>query len=470
MKKNRSNSFILLIIASLGLSACTTFSTAQSTMPTMLATDSTIQEPEFWHRKAPLVFASLIKVSQERLTAFKRTLSNEEAIGWIELTLLSKRYSTNTRELLSQLSAWQARYPRHPGNTLIATKVQIDRLAQSRPPQNIALILPLHGQYARAGRAIRSGFLNSYYANFSTTHRQSIAFYDDSNQQDIAALYQQAIAKGADFIIGPLTKDKVQQIQTSIKYFSVPTLALNYSNLSTTPNFYEFGLLPDDEARQLADRAARNGLLKAIVIAPDNSWGKRMNDLLSNRFLSLQGTVQARWFYTKPETFNPEIAALLGINLKQDKQLMLEDNQKTTLEQQRRQDFDVIFLFATPQEARLIVSLLRFYYTSNIPIYANSTVYGGKPNPIKDMDLNGVTVCEIPRNLQIAQRKVTLSDEDITDRFYALGQDAYLISSNLNRALTLPYFPLYGETGALTLSAQQIHRRLPCVTFKHGTL
>jgi len=89
----------------------------------------------------------------------------------------------------------------------------------------------------------------------------------------------------------------------------------------------------------------------------------------------------------------------------------------------------------------------------------------GRPNPAKDVDLNGVIVCDIPWNRQGSR------DESSSNRLYAVGQDAYLLSQNLSRLAEIPSFPVYGSTGALFLSPQnQIHRRIPCTAIHNGLL
>jgi len=138
-------------------------------------------------------------------------------------------------------------------------------------------------------------------------------------------------------------------------------------------------------------------------------------------------------------------------------------NNKTTLMQQRRQDFDVIFLLAPPASARQIMPLLRYYYADNIPVYSTSVIYSGVPSPEKDSDLNGIIFCDTPWSLQQNASGVS------ANRLYAVGQDAYALGNQLTRMRALPNFPLYGATGAITLTPQQqFYRRLPWATMHDG--
>jgi outer membrane PBP1 activator LpoA protein len=153
------------------------------------------------------------------------------------------------------------------------------------------------------------------------------------------------------------------------------------------------------------------------------------------------------------------------VNAQEDTKKSREDNDKASLEQQRRHDFDVIFLLAPPQTARQIVPLLRYYYVDKTAIFSPSLVYAGFPQPQKDFDLNGVTFTETP---WVLSGKGADSNPE-ANRLFAVGHDAYFISFNLARFSVIPNFPLYGETGALTLTPQKkFYRRLAWAQIRNG--
>lgn len=469
---------ITLIIISLALAGC-----ASTSMPTIFKPSSgqkghptslsSLNNAAFWQGNPNTIWYRLQHTSTGKLADLQNQTSHPNTSAWIQLALISKRYSTNTQQLVRELLAWREHYPTHLGNQLFPDNNTLNQLLASSPPQHIAILLPLRGSYGSSGQAVRSGLLNAYYAYLSSVGSQIVSFYDTAQGQNITAVYQQALSQGADFVIGPLVKENVQQLSKQGN-FTAPTLALNYTDIyfgSLPTHFYEFGLLPEDEANQVADRAFQDGRTRAIVIAPSNPWGKRVTSTLTARWQSLGGSIQDAWYYSSPATFNTDIARLLHVNPQLDKQLMQDENNKDTLAQQRRRDLDVIFLFSKPQEARVIVPLLRYYYASDIPVYASSSVYSGRSNPTKDVDLDGVTICDIPWSVQLARNPAKANDEDQSSRLYAVGKDAYMLSHELPRLAQLPNFPIYGATGALTMSSQQqIHRRVPCSTVRNGRL
>ncbi|MES2218787.1 MAG: penicillin-binding protein activator [Pseudomonadota bacterium] len=442
----------------------------QSAEPTRVNTaTSSLENPAFWQNNPDVIWAKLQQTPLNKLQENENSANPVEA-GWLKLAVISKRDSTSVKDLTRDLATWRTQYPGHPGNKIFPADSTMSNLTSNQPPKNIALLLPLSGKYASLGKATRSGFLNAYYEALAKTgYQQNIAFYDTNRNQNMSALYKEAVSKGADLVIGPLTKDNVRQL-TNSGSFSVPTLELNYTDSwgSLPSNVYQFGLSPFDEAKQVADKAYETGHTNAIVIAPQTEWGQTVAKALIERYRSDGGSIADTYYFSPQANLATDIPRLLHINVKEDHDKTRDQTDKTTLEQQRRQDFDVVFLLAPPQSARQIVPLLKYYYINKTPIYATSVVYSGAPQPQKDNDLNGVFFCEIPWSLN--RSGSAMSDTDAgSNRLYAVGRDAYMISHNLSRFASMPNLPLYGATGEITMTPQkQFYRRLAWAQFHGG--
>lgn len=471
MRKNTTLLYCALLSSILLTSCGTTHSShtllGGDTQPMRNNTPSSLLgNPEFWQGNTETIWIKLQQTPLNTLVVNQNTPNATEA-GWIKLAIISKRYSADTQQLARELLTWRNQYASHPGNQLLPNDTILNSLMNNTPPRHLALLLPLSGKFANMGNATRNGFMNAYNQEHAkSTYPQDITFYDTNSNANMVALYQEAVSKGADMIVGPLTKDDVKQL-TSHGSFTVPTLALNYTDIwygSLPANLYQFGLSPHDEAKQVADKAWEAGHTRAIIIAPQTEWGQSVTKTLTARWQSDGGSVTDTYFFTPKSNLSAEIPALLHINTKEDREKTRDQNTKAALEQQRRHDFDVVFLLAPPQTARQIVPLLRFYYVDKTAIYATSIIYSGTPQPQKDMDLNGVTFCEIPWSLS---RYGTASDS--SGRLVAVGHDAYLISTDLARFTALQQFPLYGATGAITLTPQkQFYRRLAWTQFHNG--
>lgn len=422
---------------------------------------ASIEEDAFWQGNPNTTWDRLQHLPASKLASVGSTLDPIRA-SWIKLAIISKRYSHDSKQLIQQLVAWRTENPSHPGNSLFQANGTLSTLFTTSQPKHIALLLPLQGPMGSSGQAVRDGFLSAYYESLkSNNEQQTISFYDTSTKSNICELYNRAVNEGANIIVGPLIKEDVQGLITNnSNLINVPTLALNYTEGNLPNNLYEFGLSPIDEAQQIADKAWGKGASHAIIIAPQTAWGQRVSTNLVTRWKSLGGTVSDTFIFNKATDFNKAIASLLHVNTKEDRKKMQEDNNKIVLEQQRRQDFDVIFLIADPQAGRSVVPILKFYYAENIPIYATSSIYSGSPNPQRDKDLNGVNFADIPWLIKSAHNN---------NRLFAVGRDAFTISCELQRMTNLPNFPLYAATGALTLTANhQFYRRLPWTQIRNG--
>jgi len=97
----------------------------------------------------------------------------------------------------------------------------------NRRPTHIALILPLQ---QATGNAIQEGFLSAYYQALDISREvPRISVYDSSNVTSVYGIYDEAVASGADLVIGPLNKQLVNQL-AELPELPIKTLALNYSD------------------------------------------------------------------------------------------------------------------------------------------------------------------------------------------------------------------------------------------------
>ena len=138
---------------------------------------------------------------------------------------------------------------------------------------------------------------------------------------------------------------------------------------------------------------------------------------------------------------------------------------RASLEEQRRHDFDVIFLLAPPQSARQIVPLLRFYYVDKTAIFATSVVYAGMPQPQKDYWLEWRHFPVIHPGSWVA--KAPVHQKLIA---YSLSVRMPILSAITCRALPRCQISRCMETtGALTLTPQkQFYRRLAWAQIHNG--
>ena len=420
-------------------------------------TDRQANRRQLW---STLNLLSLDNVSD----AFLQARDNPELAGWLNLAMIYQELGEQQQGLTTALARWRSQYPAHPANALLPGNFSEIQLNQ---PKTIALLLPLTGPLADAGNSVRNGFMDAYYTKEkSQTDNTRVKVYD-TNQGDIRQLYSQAVSNGADFVIGPLDKERVATLAES-RVVSVPTIALNYlpdPNMNGGPRFYQFGLSPVDEAVQVALKARGAGHQKALIIAPNNAWSNTVVQAFTQEFQRSGGRVVTQITYANSNNLNELIRDSLLIPSSTQRAQVLKNSLRENFKfvPRRRQDVDMVFMLASPVMGRQIKPFLQFHYAGDLPVYSTSMIYTGQANRMKDTDLNDIQFPDIPWVLQ--QHKGTGGNA----RLYALGHDAFKLSQQITLLSNTPQMGLQGLTGELYLSGQNyISRQLRWATFQQG--
>ncbi|VAX10242.1 Penicillin-binding protein activator LpoA [hydrothermal vent metagenome] len=401
--------------------------------------------------------------------------------GWMELARIIKGYAGEPENTQTQLNEWRRIFPLHPAMPTLLDGYYQRLKSQYRTVKHLAILLPRSGGLAEPAAALRDGFMAAYY-QLPPAKRPQLRFYDSSNTADAWPLYRQAVDAGADMIIGPLQKDAVSQLARAGE-LDIPVLALNQTPPQTIPpkNLYQFGLSPEDEARQAAERAWLDGFTKALVITPYGSWGGRIANSFRDRWESLGGSMLENQSYDpKKLDFSKPVLTLLDIDesktRRREIQRILRQNVK--FKPRRRQDVDVVFFAAKPRAARQIRPLLQFHHAADLPVYTTSHVYSGIPDAEQDRDLEGVKFPDIPWLLAndeddpLAQDTLAAFFPNAKlryQRLYAMGIDGFNLLPHLERLRTSPWETLDGQTGNLYLDGiNQVHRRLVWAQIQKG--
>lgn len=401
--------------------------------------------------------------------------------GWLELNLINKEELAK-EHFQQSIADWQTSHPDHPANDL----VKEHSVSNVTKPSTIAAMLPLQGQYQHAGQAIRQGLLAGYYQAHNHQSRPIKLQIYDTSQNKISELYDQALNDGADMIIGPLRKPNIQRLIEQ-RDLAVPTLSLNHINNDTgIDNLYQFGLHPETQAKQSAQRAQNQGLDRALVIVPDNHWGQRVSNAFKQQWRSKGHDINGILTFSADHTngLSQQIASLMGVSQSKARALHLKRQMDTKFhfEPRRRQDFNTVLLGALPHEARQIKPLINYYYADRIPVYATGTVYSGTPDRAKDSDMDGICFCDIPwvtysdKSLPTDLRQAyhvlnPLSDKTTHPKLNALGVDAFYLAEHLDLLSQYPQLPFQGATGLLQLASDNtIQVTLPCSQIRNGKL
>lgn len=394
---------------------------------------------------------------------------NSNLAGWLELTALISTIDPD--QIDADLAAWRNRFPTHPLQDDVVDRL-IGVAAQTHYRQ-VALLLPLTSAYGTAAQAFYEGFAQAH-ARDLRFQRPEIVLYDIGEEADLTALYYHAaIADGADMVVGPLGRKASENLLTNWVSETDTLVIANVPEHNTAANLFGISLSPEAEARQVADKAWADGHRQATVFRVDSPWGQRVALAFVKQWQSLGGViVKNRGFEKAGADYSENIQRFLGLDKSVSRYRLIEAKAGTRLKftPRRNEDMDFIFLAGNSDQARLVVPQLRFFQAHNLPIYATSYIYGGKPQPGVDADLDGVKFGEMKWMLdgvEIYRRQVTpkaaqktaalsvsepLIDDELAveetdqtdqplqrpylgsslDRLYALGVQSYEILPRLN--------------------------------------
>lgn len=422
--------------------------------------------------------------------------------GWLDLASIMNTYWLGPKQMQQAIAEWQQRYPDHPAIQSVlkrppaqagsnaSNNVSAPLTASSYQPDGnfdtVALLLPLSGPLATIGATVRDGFFAAYYQ--LQGQRPSVRVFDTGGTQaNFAQLLDRVYKSRADAIVGPLTKAAVANLAAAQP--QLPVLTLNYldnfqsvGGQTRSSNFYQFGLLPEDEALQVAQRAVAAGHLRALVLTPQDEWGSRMFDAFRDAMQALGGqVVDFRFYQQDSRKYGDIISDLLQFNAAAARAIdtaRQAGNPVEALPAAIRQDADFIFLAARPDAARLLLPQLRYYRATHLPIYATSSIYNGQAQPIANADLDGVVFCDIPwlltPNPQQADSRQQLDRlwpqrPAALLRLYALGMDAFNLINDLHITQLGSQGSWAGATGSLQNTAgNRLRRTLEWARFVNG--
>ena len=432
------------------------------------------------------IWEDLNKVDKEDLREVHR--SDPQALsGWLELALINRTMLPDLETLSRSLAAWQDKYPVHPANQTIIGQIRAAGQRYHLKPRQIALLLPLRGGYRRAAEAIRDGFITAWYN--SDQDRPVVKIYE-ANSLNIEQAYTQAVTDGADLVVGPLEKQALIKL-TSSAGLSVPTLALNRiqpvpdmaagADGNMIPPLMQFGLSPEDEARQVAERAFADGYARALVIFPNDRWGRRLYGAFRENWSALGGKILESIYYDpQGNDYSTPVKQFLNVDRSEFRAQRLRQVLNLSLENQtrRRLDVDMIFMAAFPIAGRQIIPQLRFHEAGQIPVYATSHIFTGSANPQADMDMDDVVFPDLPWILFPPGESSSIkslinhnfqADTSAYQRLYALGVDAFHLIPYLSRLAFDDEAGFNGETGLLSMSGDgRINRKLPWAKIING--
>ncbi len=351
--------------------------------------------------------------------------------GWVDLALANQAENP-----ASSITDWQKAYPDHIAKKLAISLLQAETLVKrssSHQPLkgSVALLLPLSDEVLAATKAIKAGLIASATIDNSTIEIKPYPITeDDKTSQDITHTYDLAINDGANYVV------IANQINVTINHpFPIPTLMLNASEskISASKNLYVLSLSLMDEALLIAKTAHDFGMQNLLKVSQYSATF----DNLSVAFNEIWGQMTSQ--------------TAKNIKVVDDSSLPDIKSQINTLQP------DMILIAGDASFARKV----RPYLDITTPTFGFSSIYDGMPSNT----LNAIRFTDMPWLLKPVefsayQAPAAQITQDVTSqRWFAIGADAYQILSMLNRDELASNF--HGLTGEIYIDEQGIVTHKP---------
>jgi len=311
---------------------------------------------------------------------------------------------------------------------------------------HVALLLPTGSEaFARPAEAVRAGFLEAF--KKQATPALPVRLYPVSEDpQLLIAAYRQALAAGAQMVVGPLTRDGVTALAAAPDVISVPTLALNVPEGVTSypPHLYTMSLQVEAEARQAAQLALNEGRRKALTISDPTAFGRRMREAFVEEFERGGGFHIADYAHATDPVTLERVRQASGLGVA-----------------------DMVFFAVDASRARAIRP-----YVARLAAYGTSQLNPGGASGAGSVELDEVRFVDMPWMVQPEHPAVMVYSRppqhggDDLERLYALGIDAFRVSAELlagKREIDVD-----GVTGHLTLGPDRHVRRSLLVALVSG--
>ena len=348
-------------------------------------------------------------------------------------------------------------------------------------PAKLALLLPEGDGFSGVSQAIREGFFAAYFdAAGNHAPRPAVRVYDSTGTADGAVkAYQQAVADGAQMVVGPLTRAAVGAVlaQSSLP---IPVLALNHPDNDTLPasGASEFALRPETEGAQVADHMVERGITRAYVIVSDDDFAQRAAAAFKAELEARGGQVAGHAQITGGSVNYR--SAIDGLDLADSAAAPAVAAPAPAGTAGAPAVAGIggagIFISMHPEQARLLLPQLRVARVA-LPVFATSHIYGGSDDPGDDNDLDGVEFCDapwlfdaqtgLPRHGDIAALLPTARGG--AARLFAFGMDAWNLVPYIDWMREHPGSYLPGASGQLAADAfGRVRRVLIWARFQDG--
>ena len=399
----------------------------------------------------PVIWAAIGAARQSEQAHLGGT-TTDRALGWWSLANIVANANPIAQQQ-REFAEWQRRFPSHPAR--MALPAELTYLTEPwQPPRVIAALLPLSGNLAGAGSAVRDGLIAGQ-LQADPANRATLRFYDTVGTP-IGELYERVLTAGADAIVGPLLKAQAAELARIAVGGEQPIIVLNRIDTPGSPAVYQFAVAIEDEAADITHRIARDGHQRVLAIVADGeAWADRAYSVLSQHTFEVLETASV----TDATQMTDAIGQAMRVKDSETRaarmrQLLGEEVEFTP---RGRKDLDAVVAFVDNVQSEALAPALRYHFADELPVYTGAQAIRGVR---RLRALNGFHVTDLPLAIAPNGNNLELVDAfsltpSSTAALYALGADAYQITHRLpSLRSAASRYP--GATGELSIDAQNV--------------
>ena len=158
----------------------------------------------------------------------------------------------------------------------------------------VGLILPLSAS-GNAGVAAQSmkNAAELAFTEFRNPNIQLLIKDDAGSPQGAAAAAEQAIAEGAEIILGPLFAQSVAAVAGPARARGIPVIAFSTDSSVAGRGVYLLSFLPESDVNRIVEYAAGTGKKSFAALLPDNAYGNVVEATFRNAVPRRGGRVVA---------------------------------------------------------------------------------------------------------------------------------------------------------------------------------
>lgn len=159
-----------------------------------------------------------------------------------------------------------------------------------------ALLVPLSGQYESWGKAMANAAQLALF-DIADQRFNLIPVDTKGTPEGAAAAIRQALAQGADIVLGPLFSQEVRAAGPFAREQDVPMLAFTTDRNAVGNGVYALGIMPSTQVERVVAHARSQGKDRIALLAPANVNGQAVAEALKAAVLASGARLVKMEFY-----------------------------------------------------------------------------------------------------------------------------------------------------------------------------